>query len=81
MSLGDIIKNNNLEMECMTKASVRIAHFVISVIAGVLMGYAFYSFRPNKEIWEAAGAGFVAFLMGMLLLPKLHRGGGGGGGD
>ncbi len=81
MSLGDIIKNNNPEKECMTKASVRIAHFIISVIAGVLMGYAFYYFRPKGEIWESAGAGFLTFLVGMLLLPKLHRGGGGGGGD
>jgi hypothetical protein len=65
----------------MGKASVRIAHFLISIIAGVLMGYAFYSFRHDKTIWESAGAGLIAFLMGMILLPKLHRGGGGGGGE
>ncbi|MFH1470309.1 MAG: hypothetical protein ABIF01_01025 [Candidatus Micrarchaeota archaeon] len=63
----------------MGKASVRIAHFVISVIGAFLMGYAFYYFRPNHDIWEAVGAGVASFILGMLLLPKLYRGGGGGG--
>jgi hypothetical protein len=63
----------------MGKASVRIAHFLISLLSGILMGYSFYYFRPRSTQYEAAGAGLIVALMVMLLLPRLHKGGGGGG--
>jgi len=62
----------------MAKASVRIAHFLISIVSGALMGYSFYYFRPTSSPFEALAAGIVVAVMVMLLLPKLHKGGGGG---
>ena len=63
----------------MAKAAVRIAHFLISVISGILVGYSFYYLRRESNPYEAVGAGIIVALIAMLLLPKLHQGGGGGG--
>jgi hypothetical protein len=63
----------------MAKAAVRIAHFLISIICGALVGYSFYYFRPGNNVLETVGAGIVVFIMAMILLPRLHKGGGGGG--
>ncbi len=63
----------------MGKATIRIAHVLISILAGALMAYSFYYIRSSHNIWESVGAGVLVFIMAMLLLPKLHRGGGGGG--
>ena len=65
-------------MNFMAKTSVRIAHFLISIICGALLGYSFYYFRPTSNLFEALVAGIVVAVLVMLLLPKLHRGGGGG---
>ncbi len=63
----------------MGKASIKIAHFIIGVLAGILTGYTFFYFRPNSSQWEAVGAALIVTFMAILLLPKLYRGGGGGG--
>lgn len=63
----------------MAKMAVRVAHFAISIVCGVLIGYSFIYFRPKTSLYEAAGAGLLAAIVAMLLLPKLHQGGGGGG--
>lgn len=63
----------------MAKATIKIAHFIISIMAGVLIGYSFIYFRPKSSIFEAVGAAVIVALMAILLLPKLHQGGGGGG--
>ncbi len=62
----------------MAKTSVRIAHFLMGIICGALMGYSFYYFRPVSSPFEALAAGIIVAVMVMLLLPKLHKGGGGG---
>jgi hypothetical protein len=63
----------------MGKAATRIGHFLLSLVAGFLVGYGFYSFRYQRNVWEALGAGLIVFVITMILLPRLHRGGGGGG--
>ena len=63
----------------MAKMAVRIAHFLLAVLSGALLGYSFYTFRSNKDPYEALGAGIIAAVLAMILLPKLHKGGGGGG--
>ena len=61
------------------KMAVRIAHFVIAVLAGFLVGYSFYAFRKGADIYQSAGAGLIVVILIMILLPKLHKSGGGGG--
>ena len=61
------------------KMAVRVAHFVIAILAGALVGYSWLEFRNSEDIYPAVGAGLIAALVVMILLPKLHKSGGGGG--
>ncbi|MFH1448500.1 MAG: hypothetical protein ABIG39_06560 [Candidatus Micrarchaeota archaeon] len=60
----------------MGKISIKIAHFLIGIISGTLLGYTFYSFRPKSNPFEAAGAAIVVAILVIILLPKLRGGGG-----